>query len=144
MRVRRRGDEMTPRRSTCRSPTATSSSWAGAGDELLVRVGPYRRAIVLPDTLRRRPVTAARLRDGCLTVGFGVAGGADIVADADPDPDADRVADGARPGGRGAVVVRRPTEEPTMAASSPDAEAAPSTRSGPARASSTCRPRPAS
>ena len=41
------------------------------GDELLVRVGPYRRAVVLPDTLRRREVTGARLRDGCLRVTFG-------------------------------------------------------------------------
>jgi arsenite-transporting ATPase len=39
-------------------------------DELLVRVGPYRRAIVLPDTLRRRAVTAASLRSGKLRVVF--------------------------------------------------------------------------
>ncbi len=39
-------------------------------DELLVRVGPYRRAIVLPDSLRRRPVGAASLRDGILRVTF--------------------------------------------------------------------------
>ena len=39
--------------------------------ELLVRVGPYRRALVLPDTLVRRPVVAARLRDGILQVTFG-------------------------------------------------------------------------
>ena len=42
------------------------------GDELLVRVGPYRRALVLPDTLRRRPVSAASLRDGRLRVTFGI------------------------------------------------------------------------
>jgi arsenite-transporting ATPase len=41
------------------------------GDELLVRVGPYRRGIVLPDALRRRAVAGARLRDGRLTVAFG-------------------------------------------------------------------------
>jgi arsenite/tail-anchored protein-transporting ATPase len=41
------------------------------GDELLVRVGPYRRGIVLPDALRRRGVAGARLRDGRLTVAFG-------------------------------------------------------------------------
>ena len=41
------------------------------GDELLVRIGPYRRAILLPDSLRRRPVTAATLRKGKLRVTFG-------------------------------------------------------------------------
>ena len=40
-------------------------------DELLVRVGPYRRAIVLPESLRRRPVTAAKLVDGTLEIRFG-------------------------------------------------------------------------
>jgi len=39
-------------------------------DELLVRVGPYRRALLLPDSLRRRPVTDATLRQGKLTVVF--------------------------------------------------------------------------
>ena len=39
-------------------------------DELLVRVGPYRRALRLPDSLRRRPVTDATLRQGKLTVVF--------------------------------------------------------------------------
>jgi arsenite-transporting ATPase len=43
------------------------------GDELLVRVGPYRRAIVLPDTLRRRDVSGAELRDGRLSVTFAHA-----------------------------------------------------------------------
>ena len=41
-----------------------------SGDELLVRVGPYRRAIVLPDSLRRRSVTGATLRGGVLRVSF--------------------------------------------------------------------------
>ncbi len=41
------------------------------GDELLVSVGPYRRAILLPDSLRRRPVTGATLRKGRLRVSFG-------------------------------------------------------------------------
>ena len=55
-------------------------------DELLIRVGPYRRAIVLPDALRRRVVTDARLEEGCLTVLFadpppGHAGGAPDVVD---------------------------------------------------------------
>ncbi len=39
-------------------------------DELLVRVGPYRRAVLLPDSLRRRSVAGARLREGHLTVEF--------------------------------------------------------------------------
>jgi arsenite/tail-anchored protein-transporting ATPase len=44
-----------------------------AGDELLVRVGPYRRALVLPDALRRRAVAGAHLDSGRLAVTF--AGG---------------------------------------------------------------------
>jgi arsenite/tail-anchored protein-transporting ATPase len=39
-------------------------------DELLVRVGPYRRAITLPDSLRSRPVTDASLEQGRLLVTF--------------------------------------------------------------------------
>ncbi len=39
-------------------------------DELLVRVGPYRRSILLPDSLRRRAVVDAALRDGALRVTF--------------------------------------------------------------------------
>jgi arsenite-transporting ATPase len=39
-------------------------------DELLVRVGSHRRAVLLPDSLRRRPVGAAALRDGKLRVTF--------------------------------------------------------------------------
>lgn len=38
--------------------------------ELLIRVGPYRRAILLPDSLQRRSVTDAVLRDGVLRVLF--------------------------------------------------------------------------
>ena len=41
-------------------------------DELLIRVGPYRRSILLPDALRRRPVVDAALRDGTLRVVFEV------------------------------------------------------------------------
>jgi arsenite-transporting ATPase len=41
--------------------------------DLLVRVGPYRRAVSLPDSLRRRAVVGAALRDGCLHVDFGDA-----------------------------------------------------------------------
>jgi arsenite-transporting ATPase len=40
------------------------------GDELLLRVGPYRRALLLPDSLRRRSVAAASLREGSLCVHF--------------------------------------------------------------------------
>ena len=39
-------------------------------DELLIRVGPYRRALLLPDSLRRRQVAGATLRDGLLRVTF--------------------------------------------------------------------------
>jgi arsenite-transporting ATPase len=40
-------------------------------DDLLVRVGPYRRALLLPDSLCRRPVREAALVDGVLRVTFG-------------------------------------------------------------------------
>jgi arsenite/tail-anchored protein-transporting ATPase len=40
-------------------------------DELLVRIGPYRRAVTLPDALRRRAVTGAHLAAGRLEVEFG-------------------------------------------------------------------------
>jgi arsenite-transporting ATPase len=49
-------------------------------DELLVRVGPYRRAIVLPDSLRRRPVSGAKLVDGALEVRFGARAKTTTVA----------------------------------------------------------------
>ncbi|HEY2814212.1 MAG TPA: ArsA family ATPase [Acidimicrobiales bacterium] len=39
-------------------------------DELLIRVGPYRRALLLPDSLRRRTVTDATFRRGKLRVVF--------------------------------------------------------------------------
>jgi arsenite-transporting ATPase len=41
------------------------------GPELQVRVGPYRRSLLLPDALARRPVDAAALVDGHLEVRFG-------------------------------------------------------------------------
>ncbi len=40
------------------------------GDELLVKVGPYRRAITLPDSLRSRPIADATLKQGRLKVIF--------------------------------------------------------------------------
>jgi arsenite-transporting ATPase len=44
-------------------------------DELFLRVGAYRRAIVLPDSLRRRPVDGARMAGDRLEVTFGAAPG---------------------------------------------------------------------
>ena len=41
------------------------------GSELIVTLGPYRRALTLPDSLIDRPVREAKLRDGTLTVVFG-------------------------------------------------------------------------
>lgn len=41
-----------------------------SGDELLVRVGAYRRVVLLPDSLRRKKVVAAALRDDSLRVTF--------------------------------------------------------------------------
>ena len=43
------------------------------GDELLVRVGAYRRVVLLPDSLRRRKVTGAALRDDTLRVTFAAS-----------------------------------------------------------------------
>ena len=43
------------------------------GGELLVRVGPHRRSIVLPEALVRRTVTGAVLDEGSLAVRFGPA-----------------------------------------------------------------------
>ena len=40
------------------------------GAELLVRVGPHRRAIMLPDSLARRSIVEAKLADGDLAVRF--------------------------------------------------------------------------
>ena len=40
------------------------------GSELYLQVGPYRRSFVLPDTLRRRQVTRAKLERGVLRVHF--------------------------------------------------------------------------
>jgi arsenite-transporting ATPase len=40
------------------------------GDELLVRVGPHRRALMLPDSLRRREVVGATVNGDWLEVAF--------------------------------------------------------------------------
>ncbi len=45
------------------------------GDELIVRVGAYRRLVLLPDSLRRRKVEAAALRDETLRVTFSASAG---------------------------------------------------------------------
>lgn len=44
------------------------------GKELAITVGPYRRSLVLPDSLQRRSVTAATLADGRLRIRFGSVG----------------------------------------------------------------------
>lgn len=41
------------------------------GDDLYLRVGPYRRVVTLPDTLRMRAVVRAGFDDGVLSVRFG-------------------------------------------------------------------------
>ena len=41
------------------------------GEELIVTVGAYRRAFILPDSLRRRTVRRAKLDEGVLRVTFG-------------------------------------------------------------------------
>ena len=41
------------------------------GAELNIAVGQYRRSLLLPDTFRRRPVSAARLKGGQLRIEFG-------------------------------------------------------------------------
>lgn len=48
-------------------------------DELLVRVGPYRRAIALPESLRRRSVSSARLDGGVLEIRFGARASAGVA-----------------------------------------------------------------
>jgi arsenite-transporting ATPase len=45
------------------------------GGELYIQIGPYRRSIVLPDSLHRRPVSKATLHSGRLEVRFGAAPG---------------------------------------------------------------------
>jgi arsenite-transporting ATPase len=68
--VERRGASMVLRLAL---PGATKDDvdLAQHDDELLLRVGPYRRAIVLPETLRRRPISGAKVIDGALEVRFG-------------------------------------------------------------------------
>lgn len=42
-------------------------------DELILTLGPHRRAIVLPDSLARRSVASARFVDGRLVIEFGAS-----------------------------------------------------------------------
>jgi len=51
---------------------------AVANGELFITVGPYRRAIMLPDSLRRQEVRGAALVDGTLRVRFGQDGSDDL------------------------------------------------------------------
>ncbi|MBT8202217.1 MAG: ArsA family ATPase [Acidimicrobiia bacterium] len=44
------------------------------GEELIITVGTYRRAFILPDSLRRRVVRRAKLEGGVLRVTFGEPG----------------------------------------------------------------------
>ena len=44
---------------------------ARRSSELILTLGPYRRAMTLPDSLVDRPVREAKLRDGTLMVVFG-------------------------------------------------------------------------
>ena len=41
------------------------------GEELIITVGSYRRAFILPDSLKRREVRRAQLEEGSLRVTFG-------------------------------------------------------------------------
>jgi arsenite-transporting ATPase len=69
LRITRRGDRTTM---SIELPFADREDLelGRRGDELLVRVGPYRRAITLPDSLRNRAVTGASLEQGRLKVVF--------------------------------------------------------------------------
>ena len=57
-------------RCSCRSPNATTCELGRTDDELVLTVGPHRRALVLPDSLVRREVAGARFVDDRLVVEF--------------------------------------------------------------------------
>ena len=69
LRIERHGDHMVM---SLDLPFATKQELevTRSPDELFVRVGPYRRAVLLPDSLRRREVAGASLLDGVLDVTF--------------------------------------------------------------------------
>jgi hypothetical protein len=50
------------------------------GDELLVKVGQYKRNVLLPQALRALEVVAANLRGGTLVVRFAAPDGAPVGA----------------------------------------------------------------
>jgi arsenite-transporting ATPase len=84
MTVERRGDE-----ATLELPLPFADhddlELGRRGDDLLVRVGPHRRSITLPDSLRGRRVEGAVLRSGRLRVTLvpGGSGGPDPLGDDD-------------------------------------------------------------
>jgi arsenite-transporting ATPase len=99
------------------------------GQDILVTVGPYRRSIALPESLRRRVVAGARLEDGVLRIIFRT-------------PPMERPPERAAPAGT-APPHRAPEPEPEQATPAqgpgperPLAESVPGTRrgSGPTRA----------
>ena len=59
------------------------------GSDLFVRVGPYRRAVALPDSLRRFELAGAKLRSGTLQVSF--------VSGSDPSKAGRPASDSGRP-----------------------------------------------
>jgi len=69
LRIERRGDELAL---SLDLPFATKADLdvSRSPEELFVRVGPYRRAVLLPDSLRRREVAGASLCDGVLDITF--------------------------------------------------------------------------
>lgn len=78
-------------------------------DELLIRVGGHRRSLLLPDSLRRRPVGAASLRDGQLRVTFageGESGEGASKADGEVDGERNGRAETGRPRRRRTRGVR--------------------------------------
>ena len=70
--IDRRGDELVL---SIELPFASKGDVdvARIADELVVTVGPYRRALALPESLRRLEVLRAGLADGWLRVRFGSA-----------------------------------------------------------------------
>ena len=72
LEVERDGDDVVLR--LCLPFAERDELEVGRGDgELLVRVGAHRRAVVLPDSLKRRPVGSATLDGDDLLVRFGPA-----------------------------------------------------------------------
>ena len=138
-------------RCRCRASSGARSSSAAATASCSSPSGAHRRAVVLPDSLRRREVGAARLVDERLEVEFprrrvrGARAGGGLMALRDPGAPAPQPAlRGRRPGRPRSAAVRRPrcgpgattagTTGPTIRSS-----ACPTTRS-PARPASAVGP----